>query len=155
MQRKKICKTRKETIDPNKRIRNHLKKTWTKENTKNIEIRKRKNIQELTRKYEDTRGVLFGIRKNTITAVGNGETAKETKNIGDVHRILPTRNEDDIVVGTSRIEKVTDIQLTPRDTDQAVMTADNRKIPSVVEQSTMIDETELGNASTVKKPIMR
>lgn len=155
MQRRKICKTRKETIDPNKRIRSHLKKTSTKENTKNIEISAGPNIQELTKKCEDTREVLFGIRENTIIAVGIGETAKETKNIGDGRWILPTRNEDDKVVGTSRIGKVTDIQVTPRDTDQAAMIAGTRKIPSVVEQTTMIDETEFGNASTVKSAITR
>jgi len=155
MQRRKICKTRKDTVDPNKRIRSHLKKTWTKENTKNIEIRKGRNIQLLTKKCEDTREVLFGIRENTTIAVGIGETAKDTRNIEDARWILPTRNEDDIVVGTSRIEKVRDIQVTPRDTDQAEMIAGTQKIPSGVEQSTMIDETEFGNASTVKRTIMR
>lgn len=151
MQRRKICRTRKETIDPNKRIRSHLKKTWTKENTKNIETRKGRNIQELTKKSEDIREVLFGLQENTIIAVGIGETAKETKNIGDVRWNLPTKIEDDIVVGTSKIERVTDIRVTPRDTDLAEMIDGTRKIPSVVEQSTMIDEREFGNASTVKR----
>jgi len=104
---------------------------------------------------EDTREVLFDIRDNTIIAVGIGETAKETKNIGGVGWILPIRSEDDIVVKASRIEKVTAIQVTLRNTDQAEMTDGIRKIPSVVEQNTMIDETEFGNASTVKRMIMR
>ena len=141
-------------MDPNKRIGSHLKKTWTKENTKNIEIRKGRNIQELTKKSENIREVLLGIQENTIIAVGIGATAKKTKNIGDVRWNLLTRIEDDMVVATSKIERVTDLRVTPRDTDQAEMIDDTRKIPSVVVQSTMIDETEFGNASTVKMATM-
>ena len=155
IQRRKIFKTRKETKDPNKRIKSHLKKTWTKENTKIIEVRKERNIQELTKKWEDTLEIPLAIRENTIIAAGMGEIAKEAKNIGNVRWIHPTRNEDDKVVGTSGIEKVTDIQVTPRDINQAVMIAGTRKIPSLVQQSTMIDETELENAGTVKRAIKR